>query len=161
MQQAKEISLTLSDSLINKVEYFPTQMLLNLHTKSCEDCGGLWSELFGQVNDNAEGRSPILYNMPEDPPELWPTSDTTKLWVMNIEIDQEGLFQLLNYIETELEGFLPSGTCQNFKQRMNLVEKSPSPSLSIHVKNGKESSEGANQAEPQNLTSANNGKIYK
>jgi len=162
MQHPKEISMTLSDSLIFKIEYYPEEELLNLHTNSFEDCGRLWSQLRGQVTDNTEGRKPILYDMPFDPPQLWemPPGEP-ELWIMNLEIDKDKIVPLLEHIETELDGFLPAKTTQNFKSRLDNLDKPVVQKELFTSKDSQKPEEEADQVKSQGSSPDKKGGALK
>lgn len=91
--------------LISKIELSDDNEHLYLHTRNDKDCNCLWSQLAGQALDRTEGRKPILYNMPEDPPESL---------VIDIESDTDQLVLLLQYLENDLKdhAFVHPGTTE-------------------------------------------------
>lgn len=103
--------------LITKVELSDDREHLYLHTRNYEDCNRLWSQLAGQALDRTEGRRPIPYNIPEDPPESL---------VLDVESDTDKLVLVLQYLEIELKGrsFLSAGTTERIRKQITITEKS-------------------------------------
>jgi len=103
MEQKPEI-------LISKVELSEDGRHLSLYTRNDRDCNCLWSQLAGQAMDLTEGNQPILYNMPEEPPESL---------VLEIESSPDQLILLLEHLELELknDAFLAAGTTERIRQQ--------------------------------------------
>ena len=114
MQKPVEITMTFSEMLISKVEFYPEREELFLHTNNREGCVWLWNNLYGQIISTTEGRIPIEYDIPADVP--------TSL-VVDVEGDVDQLILLLNYLEKEMDRFLPAGTAQAIEKRMNAAGK--------------------------------------
>ena len=78
------------------------------------------AQLAGQALDRTEGHKPILYNMPEEPPES-PESP-----VLEIEADTDQIILLLKYLENDLkdQAFLPKGTTEHILEQIAHSEKS-------------------------------------
>lgn len=98
--------------LISKIELSDDKEHLYLHTRNDKDCNCLWTQLAGQALDHTEGRQPILYNMPEDPPESR---------VLDIESDPDQLILLLHYLEYDMKdhAFLPPGTTELIRTQIH------------------------------------------
>lgn len=88
-----------TETLITNVELSEDREHLSLHTRNAKDCDSLWAQLVGQVKDRTEGRMPILYDIPANPPESP---------VLEVEIDTDQVVVLLKYLETLR--FLSEGT---------------------------------------------------
>lgn len=97
--------------LISQVELSDDCEHLYLYTRNSEDSNCLWSQLAGQALDCTEGRQPILYNMPEDPPESH---------VLDIESDPDQLILLLQYLENDMKdhAFLQPGTTEHIRAQI-------------------------------------------
>lgn len=104
MEQKPEI-------LISRVELSEDGMHLSLYTRNDHDCNCLWGQLAGQAKDRTEGNKPILYNMPEEPPESL---------VLDIESTPDQLILLLEHLEIELkdDAFLAAGTTERIRQQI-------------------------------------------
>lgn len=103
--------------LITKVEISEDKEHLLFHTRNRKDCDCLWAQLAGQALDRTEGRKPILYNLPEDPPQEL---------IIDVESDTDQLLLLLEYLEIELkdEVFLAEGTTDSIRKKISNSEKS-------------------------------------
>jgi hypothetical protein len=103
--------------LISKVELSEDREHLYLHTRNYKDCNCLWAQLAGQALDRTEGHKPILYNMPEEPPESL---------ILEIEADTDQIVLLLKYLENDLkdQAFLPKGTTEHILEQIAHSEKS-------------------------------------
>lgn len=102
--------------LITKVEISEDNEHLLFQTRNRKDCDCLWAQLAGQALDRTEGRKPILYNLPEDPPQEL---------IIDVESDTEQLLLLLEYLEIELkdEAFLAEGTTDRIRKQISNSDK--------------------------------------
>ncbi len=109
--------------LISRVELSEDGMHLSLHTRNDRDCNCLWSQLAGQAMNRTEGNQPILYNMPEEPPESL---------VLEIESSPDQLVLLLEHLEIDLknDAFLAAGTTERIRQQIAFF--GGSAQLAIH-----------------------------
>lgn len=105
--------------LVSKVELSDDAEHLYLHTRNYTDCDCLWAQLAGQARDHTEGHKPILYNMPEDPPE------PPEPLVLEIEADTDQIVLLLRYLENDLkdQAFLAEGTTEQILEQIAHSEK--------------------------------------